>query len=121
MNAYPRMISYVKPHWRSLFLAYFSMVMNSLLGTLPLVGLIIPFVDTILAGKPMVIPHADKIPPFVLDIIYRVNAMPRLSLLNMLIIWTVSFALIRQVFEFFQTYFMTNLSQQVIQIGRAHV
>ena len=109
------MIAYVKPHLKSLSLAYFSMIMNSLLGSLPLVGMIIPFVDTILAGKPMVVPHQEKIPPFVLDFIYKVNAMPRWSLLNALIVWTVGFAMVRLLFEYVQSYYMTDLSQRVIR------
>ena len=80
-NHYRRMISYVKPHLNRLYLAFGAMVVNSFLSGLPIIGLIIPFVDTILAGKPVVIPENKHIPPFVLDMIHQVNSLPRLELL----------------------------------------
>lgn len=109
------MVSYVKPHLGDMGVAYLSMFMNSLLSGLPAVGLIIPFVDTVLAGKPIIIPHQDRIPHFILDRVYQLNSISRWELLNLLIIWTVSIALIRLVFEYFQSYFMNKVSQKVIR------
>ncbi len=109
------MISFVKPHMSDMGMAYFSMFMNSILSGFPIIGLIIPFVDTVLAGKPVVIPHQDKIPPFMLDWIYQVNAMSRTDLLNMLVIWTVALAFLRLVFEYMQSTFMNKVSQKVIR------
>ena len=57
MSTYKRMISFVKPHLRDLYVAFFAMFINSVLSGLPIIGLIIPFVDTVLAGKPIIIPH----------------------------------------------------------------
>ena len=51
MTPYRRMISYVRPHLGNLYVAFFSMFMNSIFSGFPVIGLIIPFVDTILAGK----------------------------------------------------------------------
>ncbi len=104
-----------------LCVAYSSMAVNSLLSSLPAAGLIIPFVDTVLAGKPIVVPHQDKLPSFLLDVVYKINAMPRGSLLNQLIFWTVSLALLRLVFEFLQSYFMNRVSQKVIRDLRNEV
>src|SRR3989338_4534269 len=115
MSTYKRMISFVKPHLGDMGVAYLSMFMNSLLSGLPAVGLIIPFVDTVLAGKPIVIPHQDRIPHFILDRVYQLNSISRWELLNLLIIWTVSIALIRLVFEYFQSYFMNKVSKKVIR------
>src|SRR3989338_10815346 len=115
MKTYRRLIAFVRPHMPDLSIAYVSMLMNSLLSGLPAVGLIIPFVDTVLAGKPIVLPHQDRIPAFVLDWVYRINAMPRDTLLNLIILWTVSLALLRLVFEFLQSYFMNRVSQKVIR------
>ncbi len=109
------MISFVKPHLGDMSVAYLSMFMNSLLSGLPAVGLIIPFVDTVLAGKPIVIPHQERIPPFLLDRVYQINAISRWDLLNFLIFWTVLLALVRLVFEYFQSYFMNKVSQKVIR------
>ncbi|MGH7197439.1 MAG: ABC transporter ATP-binding protein [Candidatus Omnitrophota bacterium] len=121
MTHYQRMISFVRPHLGRLCVAFSCMVMNSLLSGLPIVGLVIPFVDTILAGKPIVIPHEGQIPAFVLDFVYHLNALSRWKLLNLLIVWTIVLAFFRILFEFLQSYFMNDVSQRVIRDLRNHV
>src|SRR5262245_56314156 len=115
MSPYKRMISFVKPHLSDLYAAFTSMFLNSILSGLPVVGLIIPFVDTVLAGKPIVVPNQERIPPFVLDIIYQANSMSRWKLLNLLIVLTVSVSLLRLLFEYLQSYYMNRVSQKVIR------
>lgn len=97
------------------------MVLNSALGGLPIIGLIIPFVDSILAGKPIVVPHEEFMPPFILDLIYHVNAMPKWTLLNLLIIATIVSVVLRLFFEYGQMYLMNDLSQRVIRDVRNRV
>ncbi len=121
MRNIKRLLSWIKPHLGRLFLAISAMIMNSLLSGLPIIGLIIPFVDTILAGKPIVIPHEEHIPRFALDVIYQINSLPKARLLDLLILWTIAIALLRLVFEFLQTYFMNDTSQRVIRDLRNHV
>lgn len=115
MNNYKRMIALVWPHRSVLVLAFCAMVFNSVLGGLPLVGLIIPFVDTILAGKPVVIPSGHALPGFLTDFIYRLNSLPRARLLNFLIFWTIFLAFFRLFFEYWQSYLMNDVSQKVIR------
>ena len=115
MSHYKRMISFVKPHLGKLGLAFFSMVVNSILSGLPIIGLLIPFVDTILAGKPIIVPHENQIPHFVLDLIYQINAMSRWKLLNLLILWTIFIAFFRLFFEYLQSYLMNEVSQKTIR------
>ncbi len=109
------MIGLVGPHRKTLYVAFFAMVMNSLLGGLPIIGLIIPFVDTILAGKPIRIPHDNHLPQFVVDFIYHVNAYSRWELLNILIVWLLVAAFFRMLFEYLQSYCMNDVSQKVIR------
>ncbi len=115
MSPYKRMISFVKPHLSDLYAAFGSMFVNSVFSGLPVIGLIIPFVDTVLAGKPIAVPNQDRIPPFLLDIIYQANSMSRWKLLNILIVLTVSISLVRLVFEYLQSYYMNRVSQKVIR------
>ena len=112
---YRRMIRFVKPHLSRLYLAFFCMLMNSLLSGVPIVGIIIPFVDTILSGKPIVIPHENRIPHFLLDTVYKVNALPRSTLLDLLIVWTIILSFFKLLFEYLQSYYMNNVSQKVIR------
>lgn len=115
MSNYKRMIGFVRPHLGRLGLAFFSMVTNSLLGGLPIIGLLIPFVDTILAGKPIMVPHEQQLPHFILDLIYQINSLSRWKLLNLLILWTIFIAFFRLFFEYLQSYFMNDVSQKVIR------
>ncbi len=121
MNNYKRMIRFVKPHRLRLSFAFVSMVMNSLLSGLPIIGLLIPFVDTILAGKPIVVPHEQQLPHFILDFIYQINSLSRWNLLNLLILWTIFIAFFRLLFEYLQSYFMNDVSQKVIRDVRNRV
>jgi len=115
MSNYKRMISFVRPHLGRLGLAFTSMVVNSLLSGLPIIGLLIPFVDTILAGKPIVVPHEQQLPHFILDFVYQINSLSRWKLLNLLILWTIFIAFFRLFFEYLQSYFMNDVSQKVIR------
>lgn len=110
-----RMIALVWPHRHVLALAVLAMIVNAALGGLPIVGLVIPFVDVILAGKPIAIPNEDSIPRFAVDFIYRLNAMPRAQLLNLLIFWTIGLSFFRLLFEYLQSLWMNDLSQRVIR------
>lgn len=121
MTHYARMIGLVRPHFGRLLSAFGAMVMNSLLSGLPLVGLVIPFVDTILAGKPVVVPHEDQLPAFLVEGIRHVNSMGRIELLHLLIVWTLVIALFRALFEYLQSYLMNDVSQSVIRDLRDQV
>ena len=121
MKTYRRLIAFVRPHLSDIGIAYSSMAVNSLLAGLPAAGLVIPFVDTVLAGKPIALPHQDRLPPFLLEWVSQMNAMPRASLLNLLIFWTISLAFLRLVFEYLQSYFMNRVSQKVIRDLRNEV
>ena len=115
MTNFKRLFQWIRPHLGRLLLAVSAMIMNSLLSGLPIIGLIIPFVDTILAGKPILIPHQDQLPPFVLNFIYQINSLPKARLLDLLIVWTLVVAFLRLLFEFLQSYLMNDASQRVIR------
>ncbi|MBI4432128.1 MAG: ABC transporter ATP-binding protein [Candidatus Omnitrophica bacterium] len=121
MKHYTRMISLVKGHRHRLALAFGAMVMNSLFSGLPLIGIIIPFVDSILAGKPIIIPQQEHLPGFVIDFIYRINSLSRWELLNLLILWTIGLSFLRLFFEYWQSYLMNDVSQRVIRDLRNQV
>lgn len=121
LKNYRRMIGFVRPHSRRLSFAFFTMVMTSLMGGLPFIGLIIPFVDTVLAGRPILIPHEDQIPRVIVDFIYQVNSLSRWKLLNILILWTITLSFFRLLFEYLQSYFMNDVSQRVIRDLRNEV
>lgn len=121
MKNYRRMISFTGPHLGPLGVAFLAMVANSLLTGLPIIGLVIPFVDTILAGKPVVVPHQEQLPLFIQQAIQKLNSFSHWELLNLLIIWTIALSFFRLVSEYFQSYLMNDVSQRVIRDVRNQV
>jgi len=114
MTAYRRLIDFVRPHSDKLAMVLFAMLVNALLSGLPVIGIVIPFIDTVLAGKTIVLPHQEAVPPFVLGWIYKANSLPRIQLLNILILWTVCLAFFKAAFEYLQSYFMNAVGLSVI-------
>ncbi|MCX5666661.1 MAG: ABC transporter ATP-binding protein [Candidatus Omnitrophica bacterium] len=77
--------------------------------------MIIPLIDNVITGKKMVIPAGVVIPDQVRSVIGFVNSMPPMDILNWMIILVMIFWLFRNLFEFFQTYLMSDVSQRVIR------
>ena len=78
-------------------------------------GMIIPLVDKIIAGKSIVIPHTELLPQFLRDIVAAANAMSRMDLLNRIMIIFLILWLLKNLFEFLQTYLMNDVAQRVIR------
>lgn len=114
MKDYIRLISLIKPHTWVVVMAILCMVASSLFAGVSL-GMIIPFVDNVISGKGIPIPEGVAIPQAVLNLINKINNLSPLTLLNWLIIWVMVMFLLKEIFTYFQTYFMNDLSQRVIR------
>jgi len=114
MRDYIRLIKLIRPHTGVLALAVTCMVATSLFGGASL-GMIIPFVDNVISGSGIPIPQDMNIPPFITNFIEQLNSLSPQVLLNRLIIWVVVIFLLKEVFTYFQSYFMNDLSQRVIR------
>lgn len=77
--------------------------------------MIIPLVDKIIAGNKIVIPHSELLPQFVKNLVDSANAMSRMDLLNRLAIIFIVLWLLKNFFEFCQSYLMNDVSQRVIR------
>jgi len=108
------MISHVRPHAKVMFLAVVCMFLTTVFKNSP-IALLIPVIDRIIADKPIVIPNPEGIPVFLLDFIYKINAMPRLWMLNAIIVLAVVFTLFKALSQYWQTYLMSDASHRVIR------
>ncbi len=117
MVDYIRFLRFLKPHLWIMAIAVVCMVVSSGMGGVSL-GIIIPLVDNILTGRPLSIPGAKDLPEFLNGLIDKINTIPRGTLLNWLIIIIAFIFLIKEVFLFFQTYFMSKLGQSVLRDSR---
>ena len=111
---YRRLLQFVAPHIGVLAMAGACMVLTSVLSGVS-IGMIIPLVDKVIAGKKVVVPAGIALPHFIQHVIDKVNAMPAMTLLNGMIVIVIILWLFRNVFEFFQTYLMNDVAQRVIR------
>ncbi len=114
MKQYIRLIKFALPHAWVLALAGICMVASSAFGTYSY-GMIIPLVDKIIAGKKIVTAQGVPMPQFVKNLIDAVNSMSPMLLLNRMAIIFIIMWLLKNFFEFCQTYLMNDVSQRVIK------
>lgn len=114
MKDYIRFLKFVKPHIWIMAIAVGCMIVSSGMGGVSL-GMIIPLVDNILSGKAISIPGAQSPPVYLANLIDKINSIPRVVLLNWLILIIALIFFIKEMFLFFQTYFMSKLGQSVLR------
>ena len=120
MKEYIRFLKFVKPHLLIMVFAVICMILSSGLAGVSL-GMIIPVVDNILTGKNMVLPANQHIPVFLLNIVDKINGMPKVLLLNWVVIIISILFLLKEAFLFFQTCFMNQLGQAVLKDVRQNI
>ncbi|MBU0683522.1 MAG: ABC transporter ATP-binding protein [Candidatus Omnitrophota bacterium] len=114
MKRYIRFIKLILPHSRVFIMAVVCMILTTLFSASPL-GLIIPLVDKVITGKQIIIPANVYAPQVLTNIVVTINEMSPLKLLNALTILLVIMFSLKGIFEFFQNYLMTDVSQRVIR------
>ena len=114
MRRYIRLLKFVLPHAWVLALAGVCMVATSALGGVSL-GMIIPLVDNIIAGKKISLPPGIVLPQAIRALVDGVNSMPPMQLLNRMIVMVMALWLLKSLFELFQTYLMNDVAQRVIR------
>lgn len=114
MKEYTRLIRFVLPHIWVLALATVCMICTSAFSGVS-ISMIIPLIDNIITGKKMAIPAGVFVPHQLKSLIDTVNAMPPMELLNKMTILVMIFWLLRNFFEYCQSYFMSDVAQRVIR------
>lgn len=117
LKEYLRLWRFIKPHMWVLGLAMFFMFLCSIVGGAPL-GMIIPLVDKILAGKRIILSSSLEAPDFLLRLVDRINTMDQLFLLDVLIAMSVILFLLRLVFDYCKAYFMNQLGYRFLKTMR---
>ena len=120
MREYLRLIKWVRPYWWLFALAVLCMLGSSVFGGVSL-GMIIPLVDKILAGKSIELPAATQVPLFLQNLIIRVNSWSALQLLNRLILSLIFIFLFKEIFDFFTSYLMNDIGQRVVRNVRGKI
>ena len=111
---YKRLMGFVRPHIWVLILAFASMILYSVLNGLSPTALI-PIVDNIISGKAIVIPEHVHAPAFIMALVDKINAMPTMKLVVILLLGAFVYFFLRNFFDFFQVYLMNDASQLVVR------
>lgn len=113
MKNYLRLIGYVKAHIWVLAGAVVFMIFSSVLQPLSLGGFI-PFIDKVMIGKDIIIP-SNNVPGFILDLVAKINSMPRVKLLGIFIVFYIVVFALRAVLMYCQQFLMREVSQRVVR------
>src|SRR3989338_6396403 len=98
MIDYLRLLKFVQPYWALLAVAIVCMLGSSLFSGASL-GMIIPLVDKILAGKAIELPLSSHVPLFIKNFIEQINAWTPLQLLNRLILGLLFIFFFKEIFD----------------------
>ena len=113
MKDYRKLFRFARPYWGLLLLAGIFMGLVTLLDVFRL-SAIVPIIDRVFTNKSIVFSQG-KFPLFVENILNQLNNLAPLQVLSLLLI-IVPFALIiRAIFEFLQSYMMSDVGQRVIR------
>jgi ATP-binding cassette, subfamily B, bacterial MsbA len=114
MKTYIRFIRLLMPHAGLFAAAVLCMVLSSAFSASP-IALIIPLVDKVITGKDIIPPAGVVLPQLIQQGIDRVNALPRIQLLNIMTGIVVIVFICKGVFEYLKSYLMGAVSERVIK------
>lgn len=112
MSTYIRLLHYLRPHLRIFGIAVSCMFGSSLLNGIQL-GALFPFADRIVTNK--AIPTPEWLPGWLEGIVVWFNGVEPLRLVTVFAVAIPFLFLLKGIFEFLQTFFMTDVAQRVIR------
>ena len=115
---FKRLVGFVGPHLWVLAMAFVCMLIYSLLNGISPTALI-PAVNNLISNTEITIPADVQAPAFIMDfltgLIDKINTLPHMQLMKILLIGALIYFLFRNLFDFFQQYFMNDVSQRVVR------
>jgi len=113
MRNYRRLFRFARPYYGELILSGVFMGMVTLLDVFRL-SAIVPIVDRVFTNKPIIFTHG-KVPAFLEVLLNQLNILTPLKVMYLLLIIVPIALVIRSVFDFLQSYMMSNVGQKVIR------
>jgi ATP-binding cassette, subfamily B, bacterial MsbA len=118
MKQYLRLFKFIWPHKIRFICSGICMVMSALFDGVSL-GMIMPLADIVFTGKKIVIPAT--LPAFLSGFVAWLNNVPPFILLNYIAVGVIILYLLKGLFAFLQSYFMTDISNLVVRDIRSAV
>lgn len=113
MKNYIRLIGFVKPYFGLLTSAVVFVSLSTLVGNVASIGLIIPFVTGIIAGKQIEVPAG--INPKIVQIVGYLNSIEKLQLLYFVVSVLVISFFLKGIFTILHSYLINKVSLSVVR------
>lgn len=118
MRDYLRLLKFVKPYLGLFSVAGICMFFSALFDGVSL-AMIVPLADKVLTNTKIIIP--TKLPLFLSRFVDNINKTPPYTLLNYMAIAVVLLFFLKGVFDFLQSYFMSDIGQKVVKDIRSNL
>ena len=113
MREYLKLLKFSRPYYRLLVLSGIFMGIVTLFDVFRL-SAIVPVIDRVFTNRDITF-ASGKFPVFVENILYKLNQIPPMRVLSLLLIVVPVALIIRAVFEYLQGYIMSDVGQRVIR------
>jgi len=119
MKDYRKLFRFAKPYYRLLILSGVFMAVVTLLDVFRL-SAIVPVIDRVFTNKPITF-TSERLPAFLVNILNQLNSLEPFKVLYLLLIVMPVALIVRAIFEFLQSYIMSDVGQKVIRDARNSV
>ncbi len=113
MKDYRRLFNFSRPYYKALIISGIFMAIVTFFDMFRL-GAIVPVIDRIFTNKPIVF-NQGKLPLFAENFLNYLNTLPPLKVLYLILIVMPIALIIRAIFDFWQSYIMSDVGQKVIR------
>ena len=112
MKDYLKLLKFVKPYKGLFLVAVVCMGFSAVFDGVSL-AMIVPLADKVLTNKKIIIP--TKLPDLLAGFVDKINNTPAQVLLNYMVFAVLLLFLLKGIFGFLQSYFMSDIGQRVIR------
>ncbi len=112
MKEYLRLLKFIRPHLGLLGIASLCMFFSTLFDGVSL-SMIVPLADKVLTNKQIIIP--TRLPHFLSRFVDFLNATAPYKLLNLMALAILAIFLLKGLFGFLQSYFMSDIGQRIVR------
>ena len=112
MRDYLKLLKFVRPYYGLFGISIVCMGFSAVFDGVSL-AMIVPLADKVLTNKKIIIPA--KLPDFLANFVDKINNTPPETLLSYMVFSVLVLFLLKGVFGFFQSYFMSDIGQRVVR------
>ncbi|OQB12500.1 MAG: putative multidrug export ATP-binding/permease protein [Candidatus Omnitrophica bacterium ADurb.Bin205] len=118
MRDYIKLLKFVRPYLGLFFLASVCMGFSAIFDGVSL-AMMVPLADKVLTNKKIVIPA--QLPDFLSNFVDKINNIPAEDLLGYMAVAIILLFIIKGLFGFLQSYFMSDIGQRIVRDIKARL